>query len=271
MGMEILSGVSHHSFSNSALHISQNLPVLLFLIRYESVDWLIATGQDEGIQAFIDCFWADVTLEEFKQAREIEEADKIAEKASLHEDLGKAYRLRFFNVLLVVVLNQFSGNATTFALARYVFPQVVGVEQSDITWAYVQLTFLQVVVTFITGRYLEQYGRKAFLLEGMKIMAVANILIALIEYGAPSLKTVEYSLIFVHMLGFSMSFGPTTFMIGTETFPDITYHTILLWSLIFGFILASKKIFFNYGVTLTFSIFAIMLILGILYFSAYLI
>jgi len=53
------------------------------------------------------------------------------------------------------------------------------------------------------------------MLEGQRIIIVANILLGLIEWAAPELKTIEYILIFAHIVGFSLSFGPCSFLIAT--------------------------------------------------------
>lgn len=73
------------------------------------------------------------------------------------------------------------------------------------------------------------------MMEGQRIIIVTNVLFGLIELGAPELKQLEYILLFVHIIGFSLSFGPCSFVIITEILHDITYPSILFWILIFAF------------------------------------
>lgn len=53
------------------------------------------------------------------------------------------------------------------------------------------------------------------MLEGQRIIVLSLILLSLIEYSAPELKSLEYIFIFIHMVGFSLSFGPCSFVIDT--------------------------------------------------------
>lgn len=57
-------------------------------------------------------------------------------------------------VTMLIFFNQFSGSSATFALANYVFPQVAGPSASSVCWAFVKLTFLQIVVTYLAGQFL---------------------------------------------------------------------------------------------------------------------
>lgn len=65
-------------------------------------------------------------------------------------------------------------------LARYVFPQVVGTEMSQVVWSFVKLSFVQVIITFLAGQFLERYGRRKFMLEGQRLILLTNILLGLI-------------------------------------------------------------------------------------------
>ena len=106
------------------------------------------------------------------------------------------------------------------------------------------------------------------MLEGQRVILVCNILLALIEYAAPQLKTMEYFIIFVHIIGFSLSFGPCSFVLATEIMHDITYPSILFWVLIFGFGLTNDVLLLRFGASSLFAFFAVMTFLGLIYVAA---
>ena len=148
---------------------------------------------------------------------------------------------------------------------------VAGPAASDTTWAYVKLTFLQVIITFLAGQFLEKYGRRSFMLEGLRIIFVANILLGLIEWAAPELKGLEYFVIFAHIVGFSLSFGPCSFLLATELMHDITYPTILFWVSIFAFGLINPELLASFGPAKVYFTLAAVSIVGIVYIAAYLV
>lgn len=182
--------------------------------------------------------------------------------------MGESFRKRFSVACFIIFFNQFSGSSTSFALAKYVFPQVAGAESADVTWSFAKLAFLQVVVTYLAGQFLERYGRRAFMLEGMRVILVCNILLGLIEYAAPELKTIDYLIIFLHIVGFSLSFGPCSFLIATEIMHDITYPSIIFWIFIFSFGIINDVLLIVYGAAFMFFLFAALTLVGIVYLAA---
>lgn len=68
--------------------------------------------------------------------------------------------------------------------------------------------------------------------EGQKIIILALFLIGIVQIMAPEYGNLSILLIFIHMVGFSLSYGPCTFLIGTEVVNDIFYPALLQWALI---------------------------------------
>lgn len=73
------------------------------------------------------------------------------------------------------------------------------------------------------------------------------------------------------MVGFSLSFGPCSFLIGTEIMHDITYPSIFFWIFIFIFGILNKTILQSYGPAKVFFFLAIVSFLGLLYIGFYLV
>ena len=232
---------------------------------------MIETEDDEMLQKYIHHIWEEVTLAEFKEAKKLPEEEIIAENAPYMEDVGEPFKRRFNMASLIIFFNQFSGSGTTFAFASFVFPQVVGWEAENVLKSYVYLAFVQVVVTFLAGQFLEKYGRRSFMLEGQRIIIVSLVFLGLVEWAAPDLKGIEYLLIFFHMVGFSLSFGPCSFLVGTEIMHDITYPSIFFWILVFIFGILNKLLLQAYGPAKVFFFLAAVSLLGLFYIGFYLV
>lgn len=87
---------------------------------------MIETENDFLLHRYIDHIWENVTLEEYKSSKKLDYEDVVAEKAPFCDEVGESFRKRFAVITFIIFFNQFSGSSATFALAQYVFPQVVG-------------------------------------------------------------------------------------------------------------------------------------------------
>jgi MFS transporter, SP family, galactose:H+ symporter len=197
--------------------------------------------------------------------------DLLAQDAPPCEPVGESARKRFAVVCAIILFNQLSGSSTSLALGQYVFAQVSGPEAEGVGWAFTKIAFLQVVVTFLAGQLLDKFTRRSFMLEGMRVILVANLLLALIEFAAPELKYLEYLVIALHMIGFSLSFGPLSFVLATELMHDITYPTMLFWVLIFATGLSGDVLLVRYGAAALFLFFAGVTVVGLFYLGGYLV
>lgn len=115
----------------------------------------------------------------------------------------------------IALLNQFCGMGALGIYGTSVFGAVVGKSEESILTVFVYLYAVQVIVSFISSRYLEEYGRRAFMATGQKIIIVCLFLIGILDIFAPNLHVILLILIFTHMIGFSICYGPCTFLIGT--------------------------------------------------------
>ena len=109
------------------------------------------------------------------------------------------------------------------------------------------------------------------MMEGQRIIIVVLICLGLVEWASPDLKGIEYLLIFVHIIGFSLSFGPCSFLVGTEIMHDITYPSIFFWIFIFIFGILNKIILQAYGPAKVFFFLAAISFIGLLYIGFYLV
>ena len=136
---------------------------------------------------------------------------------------------------------------------------------------YVYLNLLQVVVTLFAGQFLEKYGRRAFMMEGQRVILISLLLIAFIEIFVPSLHIFTVILIFIQMVGFSLSYGPCSFLILTEIMHDIWLGSALLWVFIFIHGISVSTFVDSLGIGPLCLIYFAFQVWGFLYISGYLV
>jgi len=116
----------------------------------------------------------------------------------------------------IVFFNQLSGGAALGSFGGSTsFLSVAEHSSEGLLSVFVYLNLVQVIVTLFSGQFLENYGRRAFMLEGQRVIIVSLLLIAFIEIFVPSLHVFTVILTFVQMIGFSLCYGPCSFLIGT--------------------------------------------------------
>jgi len=128
-----------------------------------------------------------------------------------------------------------------------------------------------VAVTLFAGQFLEKYGRRAFMMEGQRIILISLLLIAFIEIFVPSLHIFTVILTFVHMIGFSLSYGPCSFLILTEILHDIWLGSTLLWVFIFIHGISVGTFVDSLGIGPLCFIYFLFQVWGFLYISGYLV
>lgn len=136
---------------------------------------------------------------------------------------------------------------------------------------FVYLNLLQILATLFSGQFNEKYGRRAFMMEGQRIIIVSLLLIAFIEIFVPSLHIFTVILIFIQMVGFGISYGPCSFVLLTELMHDIWFPSMLLWIFIFIHGVSIGAFVEALGIGPLCLIYFIFQIWGLLYISGYLV
>lgn len=109
------------------------------------------------------------------------------------------------------------------------------------------------------------------MMEGQRVIIVCLLLIAFIEFFVPELHVFTYILTFIQMIGFSLCYGPCSFLIGTEILHDIFYPSVLLWVFIFLNGLVVGPFISSIGIGPLCFIYFLIQIVGFIYISGYLI
>lgn len=108
-------------------------------------------------------------------------------------------------------------------------------------------------------------------MEGQRVIIVSLLLIAFIQIFVPQLHIFTVILTFIQMVGFSLSYGPCSFLIGTQILHDIFYPSALLWIFIFVNNIAVGTFINALGIGPLCLIYCIFQIWGFLYISGYLV
>jgi hypothetical protein len=233
---------------------------------------MIENEDDERLQHYLDLMFEEVTIEEFKEAKRLPDEDIAAEKATFFDPVAESHNRRLLMASGIVFFNQLSGGAALGNFGGNVaFMSVAGNDPEDVLSVFVYLNLLQVVVTLFSGQFLEKYGRRAFMMEGQRIIIVSLLLIAFIEIFVPQLHIFTVILTFIQMVGFSVCYGPCSFLIGTEILHDIFYPSVFLWVFIFIHNISIGTFVSAFGVGPLCLVYCAFQIWGFLYISGYLV
>lgn len=177
---------------------------------------MIENGDDDRLQHYLDLMYEEVTLEQFKEAKRLPDIDIEAERATFFDPVSESHNRRLFMASGIVFFNQLSGGAALGNFGGNVsFLSIAGDSKENLLSVFVYLNLLQVVVTLFSGQFLEKYGRRAFMMEGQRVIIVSLLLVAFIEIFVPQLHIFTVILTFIQMIGFSLCYGPCSFLIGT--------------------------------------------------------
>lgn len=69
--------------------------------------------------------------------------------------------------------------------------------------------------------------------EGQRLIVLSLLLFGVVNVFVPDLQALSLGLVFVHMVGYSLSYGPCTFLIATEVVVDVFYPALIQWGVIF--------------------------------------
>lgn len=116
--------------------------------------------------------------------------------------------------LVLSAANQLSGINAIIYYAKQIFEHIVSPEQALINTYYLGL--LQVAVTLVSGFMINNYGRRTLMLLGSSIVVGSLLLAYVFDSLIWHSEKAVIGLIFLHIVGFSLSLGPVTFIYAAE-------------------------------------------------------
>jgi sugar porter (SP) family MFS transporter len=136
------------------------------------------------------------------------------------------YRQQIYLALFLSVTQQLCGQTNILSYGPIIFAQV-GADE-DVGWSTLAIGIVKFIVTLLVIWKIEYLGRRFLLLAGMTIIALGLLclIIAFGGYQNPdtwSARTSSFQLalpgVLMVVCGYSMSFGPLTWLLTSELFP----------------------------------------------------
>ncbi|PCG94550.1 Major facilitator superfamily domain, general substrate transporter [Penicillium occitanis (nom. inval.)] len=206
----------------------------LFFLK-ESPRWLMRQGRYEEAHASLAYIRnepqdSEEVLKEFSEIRaSLEEELAATEGVTWKEAISKSNRYRFFLAFCLMFWQQFSGTNSIGYYAPQIF-QTVGVSSTNTslfaTGVYGSVKVVMTLIFLLVG--IDFIGRKKALIGGGIWMSTMMIIIgAVLATHPPNTKSDVVSpasiamivLIYLYVIGYSASWGPTPWVYVSEIFP----------------------------------------------------
>ncbi|KAF3390896.1 Quinate permease [Talaromyces pinophilus] len=206
----------------------------LFFLK-ESPRWLMRQGRYEEAHSSLAYIRnepqdSEEVLKEFSEIRaSLEEELAATEGVTWKEAISKSNRYRFFLAFCLMFWQQFSGTNSIGYYAPQIF-QTVGVSSTNTslfaTGVYGSVKVVMTLVFLLVG--IDFIGRKKALIGGGIWMSTMMIIIgAVLATHPPNTKSDVVSpasiamivLIYLYVIGYSASWGPTPWVYVSEIFP----------------------------------------------------
>jgi SP family arabinose:H+ symporter-like MFS transporter len=181
----------------------------------ESPRWLLLKGRHkEAFNTFMKIDPAEASTE----IEAVQEAIK-EEKGGFRELLSPVYRTALIIGLTLPFLSQVSGiNAVI-----YYGPSILdkaGFSLGDALGGQVTIGLVNVVFTFVAIFTVDKWGRKPLLILGVSLAVIALVVIGFLFYANITEGPWILMFILLFIASFAFSFGPVTFIIINEIFPN---------------------------------------------------
>jgi MFS family permease len=85
-------------------------------------------------------------------------------------------------------------------------------DESEADVSVLGLGFFQVLVTFISGFFINKFGRRPMMLVGMAIVSITLLAGFFITFLVDEHESITIFIIFAYVLGYSISMGPICLM-----------------------------------------------------------
>ncbi|KAF2766127.1 quinate permease [Teratosphaeria nubilosa] len=201
----------------------------------ESPRFLMKKGKHQKAAeslAWVRCLTTDSPeiIEELAEIRaSIEEELNATEGVTWEECLQKSNRKRFGLAFMIMLWQQFSGTNSIGYYAPQIF-ETVGVSSTDAslfaTGVYGTVKVVATAIFLLVG--IDYFGRKRSLVAGGAWMSVMMFVLgAVLATHPPNTKSTHVSsasigmvvMIYLYVIGYSMSWGPTPWVFVSEIFP----------------------------------------------------
>lgn len=167
---------------------------------------------------------------------------------------------------MLAVASQASGIVAILEYSKQLFVKI-DQDESEASSTLLILGFFQVVVTFISGFFINRFGRRPMMLIGEIIIVASLLACLLMTMLVERHEILTTAFIFVYMLGYSISIGPLFMIYAVETMSNLQIVIQTYWGLMVVLTLTTDLLIEEVGLPIMFGIFFVGSALCLRYFQ----
>jgi MFS transporter, SP family, xylose:H+ symportor len=173
--------------------------------------------------------------------------------------------------VMLAAANQLSGITAILEYAKQLFLTIEEGDKSEADISVMMLGFFQVLITVTSGFFINRFGRRPMMLVGMGVLTVALIIGFFVTQFIEEHERITVLVVFLHVLGYSVSLGPICMMYAVEALEDISIVIIVNWGLYSFITLAGDYLIESIGLPVLFLTFGVSSIFCFWYFYFYMV
>ena len=167
--------------------------------------------------------------------------------------------------VVVAVANQFSGINAIIFYAKQVFEHITNGNKEMAQEYSFDLGVLQVVVTFLSGFLINRYGRRTLMLSGMTVIVLSLLGGAVEAWLEDDTSHILLIVVFLHIVGFSLSLGPVGMLYIAEIMENVTLAVCVIWILTLFVSMISEIMIKSLGIGTAFFFYGVISLVCLVY------
>ena len=170
---------------------------------------------------------------------------------------------------VLAIANQLSGINAIIYYAKQLFERVSD-EKTALQYTF-NLGLMQVIVTFFSGFMINNYGRRTLMLVGQSLIVLSLVSAYFFEVFLKDSQNYITGLIFLHLIGFSLSLGPVTMVYISQRMTNINFIVNILWILTILVSLTSEIMISAWGIGKVFLFYGLVSLACLIYMQRYMV
>ena len=197
------------------------VPAVVLLIGMffmpESPRWLIKKNKVQQAVSILKRLNGQVVKDEIAEIQAVLQQTKVSMLSMLH---SKKLRKPLVIGVVLGILQQFFGINTIMYYGPFIFKEVGIHSASDQIFATFLMGLINMVMTILTGMYVDRLGRRALLMWGSLLSGVSLlVLVLLFRYPTYGQSSIFLIVMMFYIIGYCISVGSLFWLIISEIFP----------------------------------------------------
>lgn len=245
-------------------------------MRFDTLERHHRAQQRDKLQEYLRLFYHDGSVEELEELRSLNNAKKASSerRSSIDESWwGRTVTAMTSNApkqvvtlaVVVAVANQFSGINAIIFYAKQVFEHITNGNKEMAQEYSFDLGVLQVVVTFLSGFLINRYGRRTLMLSGMTVIVLSLLGGAVEAWLEDDTSHILLIVVFLHIVGFSLSLGPVGMLYIAEIMENVTLAVCVIWILTLFVSMISEIMIKSLGIGTAFFFYGVISLVCLVY------